>query len=44
MQPCESEHTVLLHFHLRNAIMVGKKKYKDIQFFTVSGRKKEELT
>ena len=33
-QPCESEHTVLLHFHLRNAIMIGKKKFKDVQFFT----------
>jgi hypothetical protein len=33
-QPCEKEHVVLVHFHLRNAIMVGKKKFKDIQFFT----------
>lgn len=33
-QPCEKEHVVLLHFHLRNAIMIGKKKFKDIQFFT----------
>lgn len=33
-QPCEKEHVVLLHFHLRHAIMVGKKKFKDIQFFT----------
>jgi nucleosome binding factor SPN SPT16 subunit len=35
LQPCEQEHVVLLHFHLRHPIMVGKKKYKDIQFFTV---------
>ncbi|KAL7551444.1 hypothetical protein ACHAWF_016787 [Thalassiosira exigua] len=33
-QPCESEIMVLVHFHLRNAIMVGKKKQEDIQFFT----------
>lgn len=33
-QPCEKEHVVLLHFHLRHAIMVGKKKFEDIQFFT----------
>ena len=33
-QPCESEHTVLLHFHLRHAIILGKKKLKDVQFFT----------
>merc|ERR1712161_117154 len=33
-QPCENEIMVLVHFHLKNAIMVGKKKYLDIQFFT----------
>jgi len=33
-QPCEKEHVVLLHFRLRHAIMVGKKKFEDIQFFT----------
>mmetsp|Transcript_43988 Transcript_43988/g.93660 ORF Transcript_43988/g.93660 Transcript_43988/m.93660 type:complete len:1062 (-) Transcript_43988:138-3323(-) len=33
-QPCESEIMVLVHFHLRNPIMVGKKKQQDIQFFT----------
>jgi len=33
-QPCESEIMVLIHFHLKNAIMVGKKRQKDIQFFT----------
>jgi len=33
-QPCEKEHVVLVHFHLKHAIMIGKKKYKDIQFFT----------
>ena len=34
MQPCDREHIVLLHFHLKHAIMIGKKKYKDVQFFT----------
>ena len=33
-QPCIGEHIVLIHFHLRHSILIGKKKYKDIQFFT----------
>eukprot|EP00537_Pseudo-nitzschia_pungens_P012138 CAMPEP_0172394934 /NCGR_PEP_ID=MMETSP1061-20121228/17113_1 /TAXON_ID=37318 /ORGANISM="Pseudo-nitzschia pungens, Strain cf. pungens" /LENGTH=1093 /DNA_ID=CAMNT_0013126393 /DNA_START=181 /DNA_END=3462 /DNA_ORIENTATION=+ len=33
-QPCENEIMVLIHFHLKNAIMIGKKKHIDIQFFT----------
>ena len=33
-QPCEGEHVVLVHFHLKKPILVGKKKAKDIQFFT----------
>lgn len=33
-QPCENEIMVLIHFHLKNPIMVGKKKQRDIQFFT----------
>lgn len=33
-QPCKKELTVLIHFHLKNPIMVGKKKAIDIQFFT----------
>lgn len=33
-QPCETEIMVLVHFHLINPIMVGKKKQQDIQFFT----------
>ncbi len=33
-QPCEREHIVLLHFHLHHPIMVGKKKRRDIQFYT----------
>jgi nucleosome binding factor SPN SPT16 subunit len=33
-QPCENEIMVLIHFHLKNPIMIGKKKHHDIQFFT----------
>ena len=33
-QPCENEIMVLIHFHLKNPIMVGKKRQLDIQFFT----------
>ena len=32
-QPAEKEILVLLHFHLRDAIMIGKKKTKDVQFY-----------
>lgn len=32
-QPCKNEHIVLIHFHLKNPIMVGKKSRKDIQFY-----------
>ncbi|CAI5500129.1 unnamed protein product [Closterium sp. Naga37s-1] len=32
-QPAENEMITLLHFHLHNPIMVGKKKTKDMQFF-----------
>ena len=33
-QPCENEIMVLIHFHLKNPIMIGKKKQQDVQFFT----------
>jgi nucleosome binding factor SPN SPT16 subunit len=33
-QPCESATMVLIHFHLKDFILIGKKKQKDIQFFT----------
>lgn len=32
-QPAQKEHLVLLHFHLRNGIMIGKKKQTDVQFY-----------
>lgn len=33
-QPCENSLMVLIHFHLRDPIMIGKKKCKDVQFIT----------
>ncbi|KAJ2399443.1 FACT complex subunit spt16, partial [Coemansia sp. RSA 2530] len=32
-QPCDNELLVLIHVHLRNPIMLGKKKIQDIQFY-----------
>ncbi|RUS30293.1 hypothetical protein BC938DRAFT_479592 [Jimgerdemannia flammicorona] len=32
-QPCDNELIVLLHFHLKNPVILGKKKTKDIQFY-----------
>lgn len=32
-QPCDKTTMVLVHFHLKDFIMIGKKKQKDVQFF-----------
>lgn len=32
-QPCDHELVVILHIHLKNPIIIGKKKAKDVQFF-----------
>ncbi|MCO5574704.1 hypothetical protein L7F22_028494 [Adiantum nelumboides] len=32
-QPCDSEMIVIIHFHLKAPILVGKKKTKDVQFY-----------
>lgn len=32
-QPCAHELIVIIHVHLKNPIMIGKKKAKDVQFF-----------
>ncbi|RKO97930.1 hypothetical protein CXG81DRAFT_14380 [Caulochytrium protostelioides] len=32
-QPCDHELVIILHFHLKHPIMVGKKKTQDVQFF-----------
>ncbi|KHJ42556.1 peptidase, M24 family [Trichuris suis] len=36
-QPCDGEMIVLIHFHLKDAILYGKRKHTDIQFFTEVG-------
>jgi len=36
-QPCDGEMIILLHFHLKNPIMFGKKKQTDVQFYTEVG-------
>lgn len=33
-QPCDKTTMVLVHFHLKDPIMIGKKKQKDVQFYT----------
>jgi|AntRauTorckE5430_2_1112549.scaffolds.fasta_scaffold00815_2 nucleosome binding factor SPN SPT16 subunit len=33
-QPCENEIMVLIHFHLKDPIMIGKKKQTNVQVFT----------
>lgn len=33
-QPCQQTTIVLVHFHLKDFIMIGKKKQKDVQFYT----------
>jgi len=32
-QPCDHELIVLIHIHLKNPIMIGKRKTKDVQFY-----------
>ncbi|CAJ0577528.1 unnamed protein product, partial [Mesorhabditis spiculigera] len=36
-QPCNNEMIILIHFHLRDPVLWGKKKYSDIQFYTEVG-------
>ncbi|KAK0081424.1 hypothetical protein PV325_012213 [Microctonus aethiopoides] len=36
-QPGDDEMIILLHFHLKHAIMFGKKKHVDVQFYTEVG-------
>jgi len=33
-QPCDKTTMVLVHFHLKDPIMIGKKKQKDVQFYS----------
>lgn len=43
-QPCDEEMIILIHFHLKHAMVVGKKKVYDVQFYTESGVVSEDLT
>lgn len=36
-QPCDGEMIILLHFNLKNPIMLNKKKHYDVQFYTEVG-------
>lgn len=36
-QPCDGEMIIVLHFHLKHAILFGKKKHIDVQFYTEVG-------
>uniref|UniRef100_A0A3B0MVL7 FACT complex subunit n=1 Tax=Theileria annulata TaxID=5874 RepID=A0A3B0MVL7_THEAN len=42
-QPCQRELIVLLHFHLKSPILVGKKKTLDVQFFSEVGTQIDDL-
>ncbi|KAI3390101.1 hypothetical protein SNEBB_003093 [Seison nebaliae] len=42
-QPCDKEIVILIHFHLKDAIMINKRKIKDIQFFTEVGELVSDL-
>ncbi|CAG0919160.1 unnamed protein product [Notodromas monacha] len=42
-QPGEGESIILLHFHMKNAIMFGKKKHLDVQFYTEVGELTTDL-
>ena len=33
-QPCQKSHSVIIHFNLKDGIMIGKKKQTDVQFYT----------
>ncbi|CAF1415059.1 unnamed protein product [Didymodactylos carnosus] len=36
-QPCDNEMIILIHFHLKHAIVFGRKKQIDVQFYTEVG-------
>ncbi|KAJ3126078.1 FACT complex subunit spt16 [Nowakowskiella sp. JEL0407] len=41
-QPCDMEMIVLIHLHLRNPIIIGEKKIKDLQFYREVGEAFDE--
>ena len=42
-QPCDSEMIILIHFHLKHAIVFGKRKQIDVQFYTEVGELTTDL-
>merc|ERR1711962_1447235 len=42
-QPCDGEMVIILHFHLKHPIIIEKKKYRDIQWFTEVGELTTDL-
>lgn len=43
LQPCENELIALVHFHLKNPIIIGKKKTFDVQFYKEVGVQADDL-
>ena len=42
-QPCDNEMIILIHFHLKNAIVFGKRKQTEVQFYTEVGELTTDL-
>ena len=42
-QPCDNEMIILIHFHLKRPIIIGKKRSYDVQFYTEAGLQAEDL-
>ncbi|CAF1037590.1 unnamed protein product [Rotaria sp. Silwood1] len=42
-QPCDNEMIVLIHFHLKHAIVFGKRKQTEVQFYTEVGELTTDL-
>ena len=43
LQPCENELIALIHFYLKNPIIVGKKKSLHVQFYKEAGTQADDL-
>jgi nucleosome binding factor SPN SPT16 subunit len=43
LQTCENEMSAFVHFHLKNPILVGKKKVSDIQFYREIGSQADDI-
>ncbi|CAF0939912.1 unnamed protein product [Rotaria sordida] len=42
-QPCDNEMIILIHFHLKHAIVFGKRKQTEVQFYTEVGELTTDL-